>query len=124
MMYFFFFQAEDGIRDGTVTGVQTCALPISSVQQVVLGAPVSAVNVHHDGKPTLFFFLRQAEIAKLVGVRAISQALVGWRRSKRQDVVGHAGFPDKRIEDANRPSTSLRTDSGRKGFAKSAKHAV
>src|SRR2546430_9782927 len=29
-LYFFFFQAEDGIRDLTVTGVQTCALPISS----------------------------------------------------------------------------------------------
>src|SRR6202030_4411544 len=28
---FFFFQAEDGIRDLTVTGVQTCALPISPV---------------------------------------------------------------------------------------------
>src|SRR5438876_6591525 len=27
-MSFFFFQAEDGIRDGRVTGVQTCALPI------------------------------------------------------------------------------------------------
>src|SRR6266481_9767455 len=27
--FFFVFQAEDGIRDGTVTGVQTCALPIS-----------------------------------------------------------------------------------------------
>src|SRR5205085_4895740 len=27
---YFFFQAEDGIRDLTVTGVQTCALPISS----------------------------------------------------------------------------------------------
>src|SRR5260370_17800289 len=27
--YFFFFQAEDGIRDSSVTGVQTCALPIS-----------------------------------------------------------------------------------------------
>src|SRR5437867_9469680 len=27
---FFFFQAEDGIRDRTVTGVQTCALPISA----------------------------------------------------------------------------------------------
>src|SRR6266516_5893895 len=26
--HFFFFQAEDGIRDRTVTGVQTCALPI------------------------------------------------------------------------------------------------
>src|SRR6266542_4689598 len=29
MLVFFFFQAEDGIRDATVTGVQTCALPIS-----------------------------------------------------------------------------------------------
>src|SRR6266550_5693664 len=28
--FFFFFQAEDGIRDVAVTGVQTCALPISS----------------------------------------------------------------------------------------------
>src|SRR6267154_2000451 len=28
-IFFFFFQAEDGIRDGRVTGVQTCALPIS-----------------------------------------------------------------------------------------------
>src|SRR4051794_41453556 len=27
--FFFFFQAEDGIRDGRVTEVQTCALPIS-----------------------------------------------------------------------------------------------
>src|SRR3989449_6243998 len=27
--FFFFFQAEDGIRDVAVTGVQTCALPIS-----------------------------------------------------------------------------------------------
>src|SRR2546430_6752527 len=30
MFFFFFFQAEDGIRDLTVTGVQTCALPISN----------------------------------------------------------------------------------------------
>src|SRR5260370_22056302 len=29
--YIFFFQAEDGIRDSSVTGVQTCALPISSL---------------------------------------------------------------------------------------------
>src|SRR2546430_7834164 len=28
LLLFFFFQAEDGIRDLTVTGVQTCALPI------------------------------------------------------------------------------------------------
>src|SRR6266498_5449234 len=28
LFFFFFFQAEDGIRDADVTGVQTCALPI------------------------------------------------------------------------------------------------
>src|SRR5690606_40495233 len=31
--FFFFFQAEDGIRDFHVTGVQTCALPISLVDR-------------------------------------------------------------------------------------------
>src|SRR5437773_6142369 len=40
MFVFFFFQAEDGIRDRDVTGVQTCALPISIV--------VSAVQVAGD----------------------------------------------------------------------------
>src|SRR5207245_6727723 len=35
LTFIFFFQAEDGIRDATVTGVQTCALPI-------LAAPRSA----------------------------------------------------------------------------------
>src|SRR5215813_14804039 len=33
MLVFFFFQAEDGIRDADVTGVQTCALPISIAAQ-------------------------------------------------------------------------------------------
>src|SRR5439155_12896113 len=51
--FFFFFQAEDGIRDGHVTGVQTCALPIS--EHVERGAPhvqpdlqrvVGVVEVH------------------------------------------------------------------------------
>src|SRR2546425_8872226 len=32
--FFFFFQAEDGIRDKLVTGVQTCALPISSLDSL------------------------------------------------------------------------------------------
>src|SRR5690625_842635 len=40
----FIFQAEDGIRDGHVTGVQTCALPISVVRgsAAAPGAPTSA----------------------------------------------------------------------------------
>src|SRR5437870_8562417 len=40
-MIFFFFQAEDGIRDGHVTGVQTCALPIS----------VRGIRASHGGDP-------------------------------------------------------------------------
>src|SRR2546430_4904532 len=38
-VFFFFFQAEDGIRDLTVTGVQTCALPISQRREAAR-APV------------------------------------------------------------------------------------
>src|SRR2546430_4850180 len=37
MVGFFFFQAEDGIRDLTVTGVQTCALPISREVSEAMG---------------------------------------------------------------------------------------
>src|SRR5437660_2629458 len=36
IFFFFFFQAEDGIRDGHVTGVQTCALPICITRTVAL----------------------------------------------------------------------------------------
>src|ERR1022692_4901745 len=38
LRFFFFFQAEDGIRDYKVTGVQTCALPICLVPFPVLPA--------------------------------------------------------------------------------------
>src|SRR2546427_4269346 len=38
-VFFFFFQAEDGIRDLTVTGVQTCALPISHRRNDRRGGP-------------------------------------------------------------------------------------
>src|SRR5699024_11679067 len=44
---FFFFQAEDGIRDRNVTGVQTCALPISmrvEVDEVVETGPGSRLR--------------------------------------------------------------------------------
>src|SRR2546422_4191691 len=43
---FFFFQAEDGIRDVAVTGVQTCALPISSsTKRTVAGSLIVAEPV-------------------------------------------------------------------------------
>src|SRR5437016_9307514 len=47
--FFFFFQAEDGIRDWSVTGVQTCALPISlqalSNNRFLLGIGASGPQV-------------------------------------------------------------------------------
>src|SRR5688572_31146054 len=42
-IYIFFFQAEDGIRDLTVTGVQTCALPISRWEHTT-AARIGAVD--------------------------------------------------------------------------------
>src|SRR5437870_11676792 len=45
----FFFQAEDGIRDGHVTGVQTCALPISCAGSE---SSTAAITTTHRRKPT------------------------------------------------------------------------
>src|SRR5207248_769160 len=48
-MFFFFFQADDGIRDRTVTGVQTCALPISPrpSRLFAAGMDVARLNFSH-----------------------------------------------------------------------------
>src|SRR2546430_11599895 len=48
-IYFFFFQAEDGIRYLTVTGVQTCALPICR-DRVTGDGPRGALHVDHAGR--------------------------------------------------------------------------
>src|SRR2546426_422072 len=55
MSFFFFFQAEDGIRDYKVTGVQTCALPISThiasfgvtlLEAMACGTPMVVADNH------------------------------------------------------------------------------
>src|SRR5260370_15148587 len=43
---FFFFQAEDGIRDSSVTGVQTCALPIFQASFPLLERRARAYSIH------------------------------------------------------------------------------
>src|SRR2546421_8211140 len=50
IVFFFFFQAEDGIRDLIVTGVQTCALPISSRR--LPPAPAPPARRAGSGPPT------------------------------------------------------------------------
>src|SRR5216684_4615915 len=83
-VFFFFFQAEDGIRDVAVTGVQTCALPISGWHQGFQEAacrprparffPVSPpeVIVHHDAG-----LLAKAVAARLVTTLVDAQAATG-----------------------------------------------
>src|SRR5205809_3599810 len=44
VFFFFFFQAEDGIRDVAVTGVQTCALPICVESELMSYAPGAATS--------------------------------------------------------------------------------
>src|SRR5690625_6519230 len=56
MRYFFFFQAEDGIRDGHVTGVQTCALPISCYHQSIIGCHIHLVKTIVQRKIMPWFF--------------------------------------------------------------------
>src|SRR2546422_4328331 len=51
---FFFFQAEDGIRDVAVTGVQTCALPICNI-------------MNHDPLRPRTLLLHKKEIRRLIG---------------------------------------------------------
>src|SRR6266540_5489630 len=54
LLFFFFFQAEDGIRDRDVTGVQTCALPISGIPG--LGRKLPALHSPRHGDVVVFVF--------------------------------------------------------------------
>src|SRR2546422_737222 len=60
VVYIFFFQAEDGIRDVAVTGVQTCALPISAVTAPALANAVFAATGKRIRKLPLERQLRSA----------------------------------------------------------------
>src|SRR5437588_4627218 len=81
---FFFFQAEDGIRDHCVTGVQTCALPIS-------GFP--SCFCYLVGTPDLAFLGASPELlARREGQRVQTVALAGTRRRSADPAVdAHLG---------------------------------
>src|SRR5579875_898420 len=79
LVFFFFFQAEDGIRDHCVTGVQTCALPISgydpaaaaeralAVGEPALGAIAEAARRHGTAVVVGFAERVGREVANAVG---------------------------------------------------------
>src|SRR5256886_4050824 len=92
-LYFFFFQAEDGIRDLTVTGVQTCALPISGLATVQAVEAVKEADVIRNcdgcGTGLLHFAPANADIAPLESVEEV----IRLARSGRNVTVLFPGNP-------------------------------
>src|SRR5438128_11739228 len=82
--YYFFFQAEDGIRDATVTGVQTCALPISRRPGRRVLWPVRGRGHHARLAQAIELDDRDAE--QLLELDAYAFRKVGGRRSEERRV--------------------------------------
>src|SRR2546430_4954566 len=70
LVLFFFFQAEDGIRDLTVTGVQTCALPICFPVATVLIAGAVTGTEEIPAGVTAVLTLDTPDLVSHVAVRA------------------------------------------------------
>src|SRR2546430_386545 len=94
--YFFFFQAEDGIRDLTVTGVQTCALPISAWLINMIFSK-TAGDLPFSSRPDLRILLFNFSLALLVSLAfSLAPALQFWRPNlapalKQQAMTAGAG---------------------------------
>src|SRR5437763_13447840 len=68
----FFFQAEDGIRDTSVTGVQTCALPICPSR----GSRGAAAQRLRDARPRLGPAVSPADVAVQIGRASCRERVV------------------------------------------------
>src|SRR5688572_31545232 len=66
LFFFFFFQAEDGIRDLTVTGVQTCDLPICRPTQESGHADVYDSSRTTDGNQGSYWRSEERRVGKSV----------------------------------------------------------
>src|SRR5690606_41110877 len=92
----FFFQAEDGIRDFHVTGVQTCALPISSraptVRQRRLGVALRRLR-ENSGLSTDLVGRRLSWSASKVS--RIETARIGVRESDVKRKIGRASCRER-----------------------------
>src|SRR2546430_8214416 len=85
-LLFFFFQAEDGIRDLTVTGVQTCALPICIVPQASHPAPAMTRNRFHPTLQAARRFTRRTLLARAAGTVAVAPMILTYGRSEERRV--------------------------------------
>src|SRR5437762_9863642 len=79
-MFFFFFQAEDGIRDTSVTGVQTCALPISLVRSYLKAHDLTSVDD--------VWFVFYGRVAQILKTQAEGLLPSGWEERSEERRVG------------------------------------
>src|SRR5438270_3944958 len=98
LQYFFFFQAEDGIRDLTVTGVQTCALPIAA------DGPATRISTPSVANASLRSAKRSSADAGLGdGTAAVREASAAAASGATRAVVASSGADRA---GANAPSTN------------------
>src|SRR2546429_805339 len=83
---FFFFQAEDGIRDVAVTGVQTCALPISMVVAPTTIAPQSGLRCPHRRRAETQRSIAKAASDSFVPLPSLTRTATRQRRSEERRV--------------------------------------
>src|SRR5256886_5777899 len=94
----FFFQAEDGIRDLTVTGVQTCALPISVWHNHPWTGPDSTFGVKTPedlcslSQPDLRTVVADSIPFAVVSVGRTAQPILCWWRRVQAVVNRHVKF--------------------------------
>src|SRR5690606_41202404 len=108
----FFFQAEDGIRDFHVTGVQTCALPICNRLFVLdvhtEGLPYyfeGSIRPHHlYAKPLILEVVRgmRGEGEEEVVLACTDAGRAKWVESLANDLGIHASFVFKRRDETGR----------------------
>src|SRR6266498_6163347 len=89
-MIIFFFQAEDGIRDADVTGVQTCALPILWYR-LAAGAPFQEGDLIDAGERTqVQVELPNGGTVNVVGPASLYAASASFRNDKQDAPVEFA----------------------------------
>src|SRR2546421_611274 len=83
-LFFFFFQAEDGIRDLIVTGVQTCALPISQGNTVTTAT--TSITLAIGTNPASGTLAGTTTVAAVSGVATFSDLSIDKARSEERRV--------------------------------------
>src|SRR2546421_8888432 len=84
VLFFFFFQAEDGIRDLIVTGVQTCALPICVEPLAPESLVVPEVFAHDDAQSLSPDVEQAAALPGLKVARVVKHVVLRQRSEERR----------------------------------------